>query len=149
MPLPVRQAVHGHICQCPCCALASLGASTQMPGVCQLWLPYAAQLGRAWPASSLCDRSGEVHPPSPRIILGSWQCCRFWPRHGRGLGKASPQDRISSSSLLWDLICRCHMCRVPRAQLGRGSPHTCSQKRAVCLLVELGTPPSPAGCSPG
>lgn len=64
-------------------------------------------------------------------------------------GRPTPQDWRQPLRPLWDLICRCPMCRVPRAQPGRGSP-TPVLRRGLRLLVELRTPSTlPAGCSPG
>lgn len=86
---------------------------------------------------------GMGQDPPPGIISGSWPSCRCWPRHGRGLGKARPTRLMAAapSSL------GCHL-QVPHVQssqgpAGEGQPHTYSQKRAACLLVELRTPPSP------
>lgn len=121
----------GHICPCLCCALASL-----VPGL------GARGVFPPPPASSLCDGSGVVRLPPPGIISGSWPSCRCWPRHGRGLGKARPTGLVAAAPSLG-----CHL-QVPHVQssqgpAGEGQPHTYSQKRAACLLVELRTPPSP------
>lgn len=102
------------------------------------------QLGRAWPASSPCDRPGKVHPPLTRIILGSWQCCRGWPGRGRGLGRARPTGLAAAvpSSLGSHL-------QVPHVQssqgpAGEGQPTPVPGRGLrASTSVELRTPPSP------
>lgn len=107
-------------------------------------LQCASHRGPAWRASLLCDRSERVPSSSNQDDLGSWQCCRCWPRHGMGLGKAHPTGLAAAapSSLGSHL-------QVPHVQssqgpAGEGQSHTCSAKRASGLLVELRTPLHPA-----
>lgn len=152
MQPPLTQAAHCHICGCPCCALASLGARTQVPARCQPWLSCGAHsLGRAlvvyiatWacPVSLLCDRWEEDPPAFNQDALGQdslpltgWHLGLSVGNAagvGQGHGKGRELEKDHSPGLAavpssLGSICRCTCAEFPGPSWGKGSTHTCSK----------------------
>lgn len=134
----------------------------KVPAMAALWAHGPGQAPAAlYSCKGLFVTGGKkVWPLSTRIfsasilcfwLAGSWASRQVGPGPGgaAGAGQGHWRDLEKAHShgiciihhlflALWDLVYRCHICRIPRAQLGRES----ISQRPVCSL-ELRAPPLP------